>query len=116
MIEGGANFQLKDREEYKDPKVQQDSLVKQIMALEKDVLKDEESDQEGQMKIGDVFDESNESSPLIQRYNEYSDFEPFQKGESKNIVVKKVKTKIQSNSAKNKMSKMSKPNEINKDA
>jgi hypothetical protein len=46
------------------------------MALENDVLKDEESDQEGQMKIGDVFNESNESSPIIYRYNEYSDFGP----------------------------------------
>ena len=83
------------------------------MALENDVLKDEESDQEGQMKIGDVFNESNESSPIIYRYNEYSDFGPAQKQEQKNIAVKKVKTKHQSNQAKNKTPK---PTEIDQEA
>lgn len=113
MIEGGANFQSDHREEYKEPKAQSDSLVNQLMALENDALKDEESDQEGQMKIGDVFDESNESSPIIYRYNEYSDFGPIQKQEQKNIAVKKVKTKHQSNHAKNKTPK---PTEIDQES
>jgi hypothetical protein len=47
------------------------------MAFKNEILREDDSELGNEpIKVGDVFSEADEEQPIIQRYNEYSDFGP----------------------------------------